>query len=431
MFFKVLGPLEIHTTQRVICFTAKRDMTVLALLLLEANKLVTVERLTAAVWDAHPPSTAHQQIQTCVWRLRNTLAKAGLDKDLITTRHRGYLLNVEPGTLDTQIFDRETAQARAAVADQNISGAIAHLRNALALWRGPALAGVQSPVVRSLAARWDERRLNVLEEQFELELRLDRHREVVGDLRTLVDNAPLWERPRGLLMIALHRSGRTSEALEVYRTGRQTLVEQMGIEPGRALQDIHRSILAGGRGPSSDTVARPEETAGAPARLPMDVADLTGRENQARRLCEALTTRDAVVFGLSGGRGVGKTALAVHVAHRVREAFPDGQLFADLGGQSSKPSDPADVLRSLLNALGVPSGQLPASLGARTALYRRLTARRRMLIVLDDARDLAQVEPLVPASPTTALVTARTRLSGLPGAVLVDVPGLEPATGRR
>jgi DNA-binding SARP family transcriptional activator len=282
VFFKVLGPLEIHTTQRVVCFTAKRDMTVLALLLLEANKLVTVDRLTAAVWDAHPPSTAHQQIQTCVWRLRNTLDRAGLDKDLITTRHRGYLLNIEQGTLDTQIFDRETAQARAAVSDQNISGAIAHLRNALALWRGPALAGVQSPVVRSLAARWDERRLNVLEEQFELELRLDRHREVVGDLRTLVDNAPLWERPRGLLMIALHRSGRTSEALEVYRSGRRTLVEQMGIEPGRALQDIHRSILAGGRDLSADAVTRPEETAGALARPLMDVADLTRSRDHPR-----------------------------------------------------------------------------------------------------------------------------------------------------
>ncbi|MFC9975613.1 BTAD domain-containing putative transcriptional regulator [Spirillospora sp. NPDC127200] len=248
--FRMSGPLEVWADSRMTSFAARREMVVLGILLLEPNRLVTTDRLVAAVWDRCPPHTAARQIQTCAWRLRRALAEAGVAKDVIVTQRGGYSIALAPGERDADVFEAELGHADTALLRDDLPEAVSRLRGALSVWRGPILAGVTGSVVRAHAERWDERRQYAMEKRFELELRLGRHHEVVGDLRVSVSDEPLRERLRALLMIALHRSGRTSEALEVYRSGRRTLIEREGIEPGRTLQAVHHSILVGAPDPS-------------------------------------------------------------------------------------------------------------------------------------------------------------------------------------
>lgn len=241
--FRVLGPLEIAVRDASLTIGSPRQQTILAMLLLDANRAVPVERLIDAAWPYGPPATARSQVQICVCALRKRLAAASI-RDVLVTVPGGYVARVDDEQLDLRIFEHRVAVGRAAM-DRDRAEGVRWLRSALDVWRGPALEGLESPMLRRVATGLDESRMAVLQEAIEAELALGRHRQVISELRDLVRAHPLREDLRGYLMRALYRSGRRVEALEVYRTARVELVEQLGLEPGDALKDLERAILSG------------------------------------------------------------------------------------------------------------------------------------------------------------------------------------------
>jgi DNA-binding SARP family transcriptional activator len=427
--FRVLGPLEVVVDGRPVRITAHRQLTTLAALLLRPNRTVPVTRLVAAVWGDNPPATAANQIAICVLALRRALAGAG--QDLIVTQPPGYLLRVPAGALDLDRAEELLAQARHEEEGGHLAEAVAHLRDALDLWRGPVLSGIRSGALGPGVTRWEERRLGAAEEYLALQIRLGRHHDAIGELSALVADHPLRERPRALLMLALYRAGRQADALDVYRDARRVLTDELGLQPGAELRAMERSILThdprlyleAPRAPDgAGRIWRP------PRQLPADTQDFVGRREQVARLRRDLVgdpadgTRAARVAVVSGAAGTGKTTLAVHIGHLLHRSFADGQLYACLNGTAPRPEDPAEVLTRFLRALGVRAGAVPRDVDERAELYRGLLADRHVLVILDDAADEAQVAPLLPADPSCAvLVTSRVRLTGLAGAYLVEL----------
>ncbi|WP_051808562.1 AfsR/SARP family transcriptional regulator [Actinoplanes subtropicus] len=415
MDFAILGVLEARSAGRRMDIGGMRPTIVLATLLLEAGRVVPLSRLAEAVYGEEPPATGRTQIQNAVSALRKLLGEHGLP-EAIETRPPGYLLRIPPDRLDLHRYESEVRAAREA---QGPGEAAEHYRAALALWRGPALAGIDSEVVRAAADRLAEHRMAALEECLDVELSLGRHRELVGELTAAVAEHPLRERLRGQLMLALYRSGRQADALEVFRRGRQVLVDELGLEPGEELRRIERDILTG-----EMPVSR--APANAPRLLPTDISDFTGRadliDSIERRFAESDPDRGAVpVTVLAGAPGIGKTTLAVHLGHRLAARYPDGQLFADLHGRRVGAEE---VLDRFLRALGDPPGTRPEGLDERAERYRDLLAGRRVLVVLDNVADEEQVRPLLPGSARSAvLITSRARLAGLAGAVHAE-PGV-------
>jgi tetratricopeptide (TPR) repeat protein len=367
--------------------------------------------------------------------LRRCRTAEGSSRRLLT-HASGYLLQVEPDELDLDRFERLVDQAHQAIAAHDLDVATGTLRQALGLWRGPALANLPlSLAVGAESARLEEARLVALEERLELDLRLGRHAELVGELELLVASHPDRECLRRQLMLALYRSGRKAEALAVYRTTRQMLVEELGLEPSLALQELERAILRADPAlePVLPTASAPPDKAGArhgPCELPPDVDDFTGRQAaiaQVQGLLEEEQVTAIVIAAVAGKAGVGKTALAVHVAHRLRASFPDGQLYVNLRGAEAQPLDPAEVLARFLRSLGLEGSTMATSLEARVRQYRAWLADRRVLVVLDNAASEAQVRPLLPASSgSAALVTSRSWLSGLEAAHLLALDELQP-----
>jgi DNA-binding SARP family transcriptional activator len=420
MEFGVLGPLEVRSGGLVIPVRSAKRRVVLAVLLLRVNRVVPVDELVDVVWGEHPPRTAQNTLSVHVGRLRRLL-----ETDRTRQRPRlvwwssGYQLRVEPDRVDHCRFDRLVAKSREAKAAGELERATRHLREALQLWRGRALADVASAALQTTEAlRLEEQRASALEERIQLDLDLGRHLEVVGELEALVAAQPLRERLRSLLMLALYRSGRQAEALAVYRNARQVLAEELGIEPCPELQRIERAILAGDRslelpGPALAVTGVP------PSQLPSAIADFVGRTvqlDQLDRLLEADGDTTAVVISaIAGTAGVGKTALAVQWAHQVRGRFPDGQLYVGLRGYSpGPPISPIQALVQLLRGLGVDADKVPVEVEEAAGLYRSLLADKRVLIVLDNARDAEHVRPLLPGSPgCLVLITSRDGLSGL------------------
>ncbi|MGI5213020.1 BTAD domain-containing putative transcriptional regulator [Plantactinospora sp. CA-290183] len=427
MRFGILGPLQVGGGESAI--TAGRDRAVLAVLLLHPNRVVPVDELVDAVWDVEPPATARGQLQTCVSRLRRSLAAVGVPAETIVTGPAGYRIATGPDELDAQVFERLVADARAAAAERDWAGARDGYRAALALWRGPALAGIPGPLVRRGAASLDEQRMLVLEDSFELELRLGRSGDLVAELTDLVERHPLRERLRGQLMLALADSGRRADALTVFRTGRDLLIAELGIEPGPGLRDIHRRVLAGEVG---SAVAGPAEPVRPPVRaLPRAIEDFTGRRETVIRLLKEIEETNPsfpAVHVIDGMPGSGKTTLAVHVATALGARYPDAHLFVDLHGHSvHSPLPPAAAIAALLRQLGVPGERIPADAADRIALWRTELASRRVLLVLDNAASTAQVGPLLPAGPgCLTVVTSRRRLVGLDGVRSQSLSVLEP-----
>lgn len=432
--FKILGSIEVTSGDTQAKIPPGRQPIILGALLLEPNRVVSIDRLIDVVWDDQPPVTARSQVQICVSALRHVFTDLGVEVPIVT-RAPGYLLRVADSQVDSQNFSRLVAEAGNAERDGSLEEAVELLRTALALWRGPALGGEPGPGLLSAAVRLEEARLTATETWIDLELRLGRQHRVIGELGSLVAEHPLRERLRGQLMVALYRSSRPAEALEVYRTGWRLLVDELGLEPSEELRKLEAAILA------EDPQLQPEahEVAGretrpqvGPHQLPADIVDFTGREALVEQAEAALVDGDdqaAVrVVVLAGKAGIGKTAVAMHVAHRVAEhRFPDGQLFCSLAGMQRTPIDPCDVLGRFLRALGMPGSSIPDELDERAEMYRSLLSGRQLLVVLDDVAAVRQVMPLLPGSGSCAVIlTSRVRLTEISGAKVLDVDLLQP-----
>ncbi|HTA03971.1 MAG TPA: BTAD domain-containing putative transcriptional regulator [Streptosporangiaceae bacterium] len=431
--FRVLGPLEVLAGSSRLELAGLRQQIVLAMLLLSANGVVSVGRLEEAIYGQDLPPTSRTQALIAVSALRRQLADR-CDDAAIVRRPQGYSLQIGNGQLDSLRFASLVAGARAARDAGDLGLAAANYRDALRLWRGPALAGIDSHLVRVAATGLDEQRIAAIEDRLAVELDLGRHHELVGELSALAEEFPLRDALRGQLMLALYRSGRAAEALEVYQQARRTMIDELGIEPGRELQELQHAILAGD--PALDPPAgrvRVPAAPPVPRLLPADIADFTDRADAVGRIHGLLTAAAAAdaqvavpVLAITGQGGVGKTSLAVHAAHGLAPQFEDGQLFADLHGVGAQPTGPAQVLERFLRAMGVPGPQIPDGLEERAEAYRNLLAGRRMLVVLDDAATESQVVPLLPGSGSAAvLVTSRSNLAGLAGATRIRLDVFE------
>ncbi|MDF5757183.1 BTAD domain-containing putative transcriptional regulator [Spongiactinospora sp. TRM90649] len=446
MEFRVLGPLEVAVGDRRLDLGGIRQRTVLALLLLDPNRIVTIGRLMVAIYGDNPPTTSRSQVQICISALRRMFAKHGVN-DLISTHSQGYAIQAGAEQIDAHRFESLLQRARQSRETGDAEDAARQYREALSLWRGPVLDGIESRLVQSAAGRLTENRIAAQQDCIELELELGRHQDLVGELTELVEEHPLRERLRGQLMLALYRSGRQAEALQVYRTARRTMIDELGLEPNEHLQRLEYAILTSDerlavpvkQAPAPDPAPapqpveeepRPPQPGGnVPHMLPTDIADFTGRTKQVEEIRQQLVlaaedrSRFAVpVIVIAGKAGIGKSTIAVHTSHSVSDRFPDGQLYADLHGAASRPISPMQVLERFLRALRVSGSAIPDTLDERAEMYRDLLADRRMLVVLDDAGNEGQVVPLLPGNPACAvIVTSRSRLAGLAGAIHVDV----------
>ncbi|MFD9127299.1 BTAD domain-containing putative transcriptional regulator [Kitasatospora sp. NPDC059571] len=437
MEFGILGPLQIRDDAELRVVAAAKQRVLLAALLVRRGQVVPTELLVDTVWDACPPPSAATTLRNYVMRLRKGMGRAG---ERIETRAGGYLVNIEPGEFDAHRFTSLRLLGTEALRQGAARRAADLFDEALALWRGPALVDVDSDALRRAEGeRLAEARLDVQEFRLEAELMLGRHAAAFGELRVLTAAHPERERLWVQLMTALYRSGRQSEALGVYQQVRRILGEEFGVEPGTELRCVHQRILASdpdleGPAPTAEERSAVRLADLPPVQLPPDLADFTGRCAETADLRCRLTAhgrRAPAAAVVSGGPGTGKTALAVHAAHAARPDHPDGTLYADLHGSHPDPAPPGAVLRGFLLALGAAPEAVPARLDERTALYRTMLAGRRLLVVLDDAADSAQVRPLLPADPANSvLVTCRGRLADLAGAHRVHTAALPDTDAR-
>ncbi|MFE9624524.1 BTAD domain-containing putative transcriptional regulator [Streptomyces sp. NPDC006527] len=427
--FDVLGPVRAWRGEEPLATGSPQQRALLAALLLREGRTATAAELIDALWGEEPPSQALAAVRTYASRLRKVL-----DPGVLVTESGGYAVRgLVDGALDLAVAQEWAARAEKARAAGNLVPAREVLNRTLALWDGEALAGVPGPYAEAQRVRLEEWRLGLLEARLDLDLELGCHTEAVSELTALTAAHPLRERFRELLMLALYRSGRQAEALAVYADARQLLAEELGVDPGRSLQDLHEGILRADPAVTepSTSAAEPPVVRVRPAQLPATVPDFTGRASFVQELSEVLASgaegRVMAVSALAGIGGVGKTTLAVHVAHQARSAFPDGQLYVDLQGAGQRAAEPETVLGAFLRALGTADSAIPDSLVERAALYRSVLDGRRVLVLLDNAKDAAQVRPLLPgAEGCAALVTSRVRMVDLAGAHLVDLDVMSP-----
>jgi DNA-binding SARP family transcriptional activator len=430
MEFCVLGPLVVRAGTVVVQVPRGKQRAVLAALLMAAGRVVSLDELIETVWGPAPPVTARKVLQNDVMGLRKALGDEG---SRVITQSPGYLIKVGPGELDVIRFQARLDAARAAIRDGRWDAAAGAARAALSLCRGEPLADVDSELLMLREApRLAELRLEALEIRIDADLHLGRHGEVITELRQLTGSRPLRERLHGQLMLALYRDGRQAEALAAYQHARGVLVEELGVEPGAGLRELHRQILAGSdvRPAATRPAAQAPATTPSvkatvvPRQLPAAPGHFTGRRSELDLLAGLANKPDqadgeggtVVISAIEGMAGIGKTALAVHAGHRLAGRFPDGQLFIDLHGYTKghPPREPGQALDWLLRALGIAAQQIPEDTEARAALYRQRLAGTSTLIVLDNAVDEAQVRALLPGVPgCLVLVTSRRRLKGL------------------
>ncbi|MEU7649514.1 AfsR/SARP family transcriptional regulator [Streptomyces huasconensis] len=458
--FQVLGPVRAWRDGRQLKLGSPQQRATLAVLLLRDGRPVSASELVDALWGEEPPPRAVGTLRTYVSRLRALLEpdrRAREPARLLVSAGDGYALRVARTALDACELEDRVAAARRASAAGRHAEAHEELTAALALSDGAPLAGLPGPYAGRQRDRLTELSVTAQEELLACALALGRYEETTGPLRVFAAEHPLRERAQALLMLALHRCGRQADAVAVYETARRTLATELGVGPGPELTGLYETLRGGGgplptaagapRPPFHTPPPRPVDTprrpapaplpappipaVHAPAQLPSTVPDFAGREAEVDLLTDtlrgAVTGSAMAVATLTGLGGVGKTALAVHVAHALRDDFPDGQLYVDLRGADPAPGvDSGSALTGFLRALGVAESAVPDGLDQQTALYRSLLAGRRVLVLLDNVRDTAQVRPLLPGTPGCAvLVTSRSRTITLPGARLVDVETMD------
>lgn len=444
MQITVLGPLEVWQDGAPRTPSAPKLRQLLALLAVYANNVVRNDQIIEELWEEKPPASVTTTLQTYVYQLRRLLnlekssngtGSRSSPKPALHTAYGGYLLAVSPELLDSFRFEELSERGRAELDAGEVRLASRTLSTAIELWRGPALVDVSAgPILRAEALRLEELRRSTLERRIAADLRLGRHQELLGELTGLAAQQPTHEGFQASLMLALYRSGRRSEALRVYHRARTALAEELGLDPSGELQRLYGAVLA-----SDHSLDLPPATTGRPVRapsqppchLPPKGTELAGRDRELAGLGTGLLAtahRTPPVEVITGPPGSGKSALAVHVAYRVRGAFPDGQLYCRMLDDEGRPADPGEVLGAFLRGLGVPGGQLPATTNERCLLFRTLTADRRVLVVADDIADESQLRTLLPTGDGCGvLVTSRRRLSGpvVTGAVELAPLGLE------
>jgi DNA-binding SARP family transcriptional activator len=452
--FAILGPVEVTAGGARLGVGGQRARAVLARLIVAANSVVSAEALAGELWPDLEASRAAAVLQVRVAELRRVFRHAGM-ADRLVTRAPGYLLVAGPGEVDAARFDQLAKQGRALLAAGEAAGAAGCLERALKLWRGPPLADVGDWAwARAMAARLGEARLAAVECRIQAHLGCRDASELIAELEALTAEHRLRERLWALRMLALYRCGRQAEALAAYQQLRTTLVEELGIEPGAELRELHQQILAQDPGlsvatlavaagpaqgrlreaemlavndgaPTAPTVAvtgGPATAVPVPRELPADVAAFTGRAVELAELdlllpeaTELEAAGPVVISAVAGTAGVGKTTLAVRWAHRVARQFPDGQLYVNLRGYDpDQPVTPSEALARFLRALGVANVDIPLQEAERAARYRSLVAAKRLLVVLDNAATEDQVRPLLPGTGTAmVVVTSRDSLAGL------------------
>jgi len=426
--FRILGPLEVRTGQGWAKIGAAKQRSVLATLLLRPGQPVPTEVLIDEVWPGKPPAKAANLVSVYVHHLRRRIGDA--DGKVLITRAPGYQVVLGPGELDADQFAGLVTEGRRALASGAPDRAVDLLTEALELWRGPALADVlATSLVAAEADRLGQSRIEALELRAEASLACGRFAEVLPEVRRLLADHPLQEKLWALQIRALYGAGRQAEALEVYEQARNKIADELGVDPGAELRQLYHQILNAEDVQAVIPAARAELAPGpVPAQLPADIRDFTGRSGQVEQLHELLAGADGEdspgavrVVLVVGSGGLGKTALAVHAAHLLASRFPDGQLYANLLG-ATQPVAAAEVLARFLRDLGMEGHRIPLGEEERAAHFRTRLAGKQVLIVLDDARDAAQVQPLLPGSASCAvLVTARGTLPELVGSEVIDL----------
>ncbi|MFF3678434.1 BTAD domain-containing putative transcriptional regulator [Streptomyces sp. NPDC002120] len=440
--FRLLGPVRMVLGGAAVRPGPPRQQAVLAVLLLRRRRPVTVDELVAAVWGDDAPARAAGNLRTYAWGLRTLLEPGRAAREparVLLGDGRGYALHTAPDSVDALRFEGQVEAARQARGRGDTAAEHAFLADALGLWTGDALAGVPGPFAEEERVRLGALRASARKRYFACALRLRLHHAVIPELTSLTREFPLDEELRALLMRALHGCGRQAEAFTVFADTHRILGEELGVAPCAELTALHSRLLAHDpppvapdhRPPAPARTPSPSRSPAPPLLPPPAPSPAHGALTEAVQralaraeglLAEGVDRGVVPVVTITGPGGAGKTELAARIADRVARRFPDGPLFADLRAGGLVPAGPGPLLAHLLRALGIPSARIPADPDQRAALYRSALAGRRVLVVLDGARDAAQVLPLLPGTPGSAvLVTTRSRALALPGAALVEL----------
>ncbi|HEY4700924.1 MAG TPA: BTAD domain-containing putative transcriptional regulator, partial [Streptosporangiaceae bacterium] len=450
----VLGPVRAWLADRELPPGPPRQQALLGMLAMRANRVVSRDELVDALWGQRAPASAEGGVHTYVAGLRRVLEPGRSRRgpsQVLASAPGGYVLRLDAGRVDAIVFERCLAAGRRLRGSGDLSGAIVSLDAAMGEWHGSAFAGVPGPFATTERVRLAELRSAAAEERADVLLELGRHERAVPELASLVAEHPLRERMRGLLMVALYRCGRQAEALQAFYDARQVLTDELGIDPGPELSRIHQQILsldprleAPGRGATAGPVTPaapplpppapgPAATDPVPAQLPLEAPGFSGRHTELERMLRVIGAdpgldpalgvpdgapiNDTVqIIAITGTAGVGKTALANRFARQVAKRFPNGQLYVNLRGfdPSGSAMSPESALRFFLDALAVQPQRMPVDVEGRAALFRSMLDGKRVLVVLDNARDPDQVRPLLPGSPgSLVVVTSRSQLTGL------------------
>lgn len=381
--------------------------------------------MAEAIWNGNPPDTARTQISICVSRLRKAFKESGYGHEIIRTANPGYVLAPGPYRIDAVEFEEKSELAQEQLRRHRTDDALRLMREALDLWRGPVLSGMSEQSLGADMRRLEEKRQSIREELAELRLERGEYRQLIPELTAALHDHPLREATRAALMLALYQAGRSSESTDLFRDAYRMSIEEFGIAPGHKLQEMHQAILRDDpallryRGAPEHL---PEGTA--VVRVPLDVPCFTGREEEIAeldRLLEPAFGGESLRLGvITGGPGVGKSALAARWAHQSASAFPDGRLFVGLG--QSRNGEPAEALAQVLRTLEGPTADVDEPFDGLALRYQETIAGKRLLLIFDDVRDIAQLEPLLPLSNSCCVLVTTT------AALEIQTPTFLPLT---